>query len=253
MLLFIFLLVNRIRIEKKAKQELEILSINLLQSSNVRNNNNDNDDGGQNGSKIRNLIDPNIPIHEQIDLIRYDHRWEISLENIDFDQTLLLGQGAFGKVYKAIAYGLDQRYTSYAYNTMMMINKNNEMNTENDENDCGTIVAVKMLKNSATMEQLKALSIELKIMNYIGHHINIVNLLGACTSRLIKGELYVLMEYCCHGNLQHFLQTNRDIFIDINYEDDDDDHCDDDEKPKTNLISSLFIDDEEFNNKNDGK
>ncbi|KAH7639531.1 vascular endothelial growth factor receptor kdr-like [Dermatophagoides farinae] len=251
MLLFIFLLVNRIRIEKKAKQELEILSINLLQSSNVRNNNNDNDDGGQNGSKIRNLIDPNIPIHEQIDLIRYDHRWEISLENIDFDQTLLLGQGAFGKVYKAIAYGLDQRYTSYAYNTMMMINKNNEMNTENDENDCGTIVAVKMLKNSATMEQLKALSIELKIMNYIGHHINIVNLLGACTSRLIKGELYVLMEYCCHGNLQHFLQTNRDIFIDINYEDDDDDHCDDDEKPKTNLISSLFIDDEEFNNKND--
>ncbi|OTF83587.1 protein tyrosine kinase-like protein, partial [Euroglyphus maynei] len=199
MLLFIFLLVNRIRIEKKAKHELEILSINLLQS-NVRNNNNDDNGNGSSPSFIQNL-DPNIPIHEQIELIRYDHRWEIQLDNIDFDYQTLLGQGAFGKVYKAVAYGLcHSRHRTLAYNMMI--------NHDDDDGDGGTIVAVKMLKNMATMEQLKALTSELKVLNFIGHHLNIVNLLGACTSRLIKGELYVLMEYCHYGNLQHFLQAN---------------------------------------------
>lgn len=90
-----------------------------------------------------------------------------------------------------------------------------EMNGAVNEDD-GIVVAVKTLKNYATMEQLKALSSELKVMNYIGYHANIVNLLGACTSKLIKGELYVLMEYCCYGNLQQFFQSHRDAFLDEN-------------------------------------
>nr|XP_027194176.1 uncharacterized protein LOC113788910 [Dermatophagoides pteronyssinus] len=244
MLLFIFLLVNRIRIEKKAKQELEILSINLLQSNVINNNNNEN-----NGKSIVKNFDPNIPIHKQIDLIRYDHRWEIQLENIDFDYQTLLGQGAFGKVYKAIAYGLHKNRT-LAYNMMINGIDSNDLENDDNENSCATIVAVKMLKNSATMEQLKALSIELKIMNFIGHHINIVNLFGACTSRLIKGELYVIMEYCHYGNLQHFLQTNRDIFIVINYDNDVENNNNNDDE-YNNRISFMW--NEKFNNNNNNK
>lgn len=63
------------------------------------------------------------------------------------------------------------------------------------------------------MEQLKSLLSELKILNYIGHHVSIVNLLGACTVNLSKGELYVIVEYCHHGSLQTFLQKNRDKFV----------------------------------------
>lgn len=33
----------------------------------------------------------------------------------------------------------------------------------------------------ATVSEHKALMTELKILNYIGHHLNVVNLLGACT------------------------------------------------------------------------
>lgn len=40
-------------------------------------------------------LDPNVPIHEQMDLLRYDFRWEVPLANIEFGA--LLGHGAFGK------------------------------------------------------------------------------------------------------------------------------------------------------------
>lgn len=33
----------------------------------------------------------------------------------------------------------------------------------------------------ATASEHKALMTELKILNHIGHHLNVVNLLGACT------------------------------------------------------------------------
>lgn len=33
----------------------------------------------------------------------------------------------------------------------------------------------------ATASEHKALMMELKILNHIGHHLNVVNLLGACT------------------------------------------------------------------------
>lgn len=35
--------------------------------------------------------------------------------------------------------------------------------------------------DGATPSEHKALMTELKILNHIGHHLNVVNLLGACT------------------------------------------------------------------------
>ena len=76
-----------------------------------------------------------------------------------------------------------------------------------------TTVAVKMLKERADMCQRKALLAELKILIHVGKHINIVNLLGAITKNLIKGELLVIVEYCKFGNIRSFLLSHRTNFV----------------------------------------
>ena len=51
-----------------------------------------------------------------------------------------------------------------------------------------TTVAVKMIKSSNTEKTaLKSLMSELKIMIHLGSHLNVVNLLGACTKNIIHG------------------------------------------------------------------
>lgn len=49
-----------------------------------------------------------------------------------------------------------------------------------------TTVAVKTVKATADENHFKALITELKIMANLGKHMNIVNLLGACTRDLAK-------------------------------------------------------------------
>ncbi|KAF1373009.1 hypothetical protein PFLUV_G00255900 [Perca fluviatilis] len=63
----------------------------------------------------------------------------------------------------------------------------------------------------ATASEHKALMTELKILNHIGHHLNVVNLLGACTKP--GGPLMVIVEYCCYGNLSNFLKGKREVFV----------------------------------------
>ncbi|KAK7889606.1 hypothetical protein WMY93_025166 [Mugilogobius chulae] len=70
-----------------------------------------------------------------------------------------------------------------------------------------TTVAVKMLKEGATASEYRALMSELKILIHIGHHLNVVNLLGACTKP--GGPLMVIVEYCKHGNLSSYLKSKR--------------------------------------------
>jgi FMS-like tyrosine kinase 1 len=49
-----------------------------------------------------------------------------------------------------------------------------------------TTVAVKMVKTNADETHIKALMSELKIMVHLGQHVNVVNLLGACTESLAR-------------------------------------------------------------------
>ncbi|GBN99088.1 Vascular endothelial growth factor receptor 3, partial [Araneus ventricosus] len=133
------------------------------------------------------IFNPNLPLEDQIDLLPYKHNYEFPKERLKLGKTL--GQGAFGRVVKAEAIGLVDGETS-------------------------TTVAVKMLKEASDAEQRKALIAELKILIHIGRHVNIVNLLGAVTKNLSKGELYVIVEYCCFGNLRHFLLKHKSSYID---------------------------------------
>ncbi len=51
-----------------------------------------------------------------------------------------------------------------------------------------TVVAVKMPKPPATKAQLVAMMAEIKIMQHLGKHLNVVNLLGCCTADLAKSR-----------------------------------------------------------------
>uniref|UniRef100_A0A8C5DMS9 receptor protein-tyrosine kinase n=1 Tax=Gouania willdenowi TaxID=441366 RepID=A0A8C5DMS9_GOUWI len=112
----------------------------------------------------------------------YSEKWEFPRDKLKLGK--ILGAGAFGKVVEATAYGLDKE-------------------------DNALRVAVKMLKASAHSDEREALMSELKIMSHLGHHKNIVNLLGACT---YGGPVLVITEYCSLGDLLNFLRHKAETF-----------------------------------------
>ncbi|KAJ8015680.1 hypothetical protein DPEC_G00028620 [Dallia pectoralis] len=133
------------------------------------------------------IIDPDeCPLDEQCERLQYDgSKWEFPRDRLRLGKTL--GHGAFGKVVEASAFGIDKLST------------------------CKT-VAVKMLKGGATTNERKALMSELKILIHIGHHLNVVNLLGACTKP--GGPLMMIVEFCKYGNLSNYLRSKRaDFFV----------------------------------------
>lgn len=72
-----------------------------------------------------------------------------------------------------------------------------------------TTVAVKMVKKNADNTYIKALASELKIMAHLGKHLNVVNLLGACTKNVAKSIninflfLFVLNVFLCRGIISY--------------------------------------------------
>ncbi|XP_056372946.1 platelet-derived growth factor receptor beta [Hyla sarda] len=113
----------------------------------------------------------------------YDSSWEISRDKLVLGRTL--GSGAFGRVVEATAHGLGHAQSS-------------------------TKVAVKMLKSTARSSEKQALMSELKIMSHLGPHLNIVNLLAACTK---GGPIYIVTEYCRYGDLVDYLHKNKHTFL----------------------------------------
>ncbi|XP_061607443.1 platelet-derived growth factor receptor beta-like isoform X2 [Phyllopteryx taeniolatus] len=111
----------------------------------------------------------------------YNGSWEIPRDNIVLGEVL--GSGAFGRVVEAKVSGLLR-----------------------DQNT--TRVAVKMVKSNSGASQ--SLLSELKLLCHLGPHVNIVNLLGACTS---GGPVYVVTEFCCHGDLANYLRRHKHTFV----------------------------------------
>ena len=86
---------------------------------------------------------------------------------MNYNSGVQLGVGCFGRVVQAEAVGVK------------------------DSEETVKTVAVKMVKsqinNAAAMEALVS---ELKILIYLGSHLNVVNLLGACTKHIHKGNIF---------------------------------------------------------------
>ncbi|XP_053598108.1 vascular endothelial growth factor receptor 1 isoform X1 [Microplitis demolitor] len=131
-------------------------------------------------------LNPELTIDEQAELLPYDKKWEFPREKLKFGKQL--GSGAFGVVMKAEAQGIC-------------------------ESESNTTVAVKMVRRSTEPTYIRALASELKIMVHLGKHLNVVNLLGACTKNIAKRELLVIVEYCRFGNLHNYLLRHRAEFI----------------------------------------
>ncbi|XP_068123102.1 receptor-type tyrosine-protein kinase FLT3 isoform X2 [Hyperolius riggenbachi] len=121
-------------------------------------------------------------IYINFNVLEYDLKWEFPRENLEIGD--IIGSGAFGKVVTATAYGISKPGVSLQ-------------------------VAVKMLKENHDSSEKDALMSELKMMTQIGHHDNVVNLLGACTA---SGPVYLIFEYCPHGDLLNYLKGKRDTF-----------------------------------------
>ena len=102
----------------------------------------------------------------------YEKQLEFPMNRLRLGQEL--GSGAFGRVVKAEAIGLKSK-------TKKKNGAINEVKT----------VAVKMVRSQLLIQNqvaaLEALVAELKVMIYLGSHLNVVNLLGACTKRASKG------------------------------------------------------------------
>ncbi|XP_078494319.1 vascular endothelial growth factor receptor 1 [Ciona intestinalis] len=125
-----------------------------------------------------------MPLEEQAQCSEYDSKkWEFPRDRLRFGKTL--GRGAFGKVIQATAFDLEK------------------------SSSCKT-VAVKMLKVGSRSNEYRALMTELRILIHLGPHLNIVNLLGACTTK--EGPLMVIVEYCRHGNLSNYLRGLRHCY-----------------------------------------
>ncbi|XP_072778345.1 angiopoietin-1 receptor isoform X2 [Taeniopygia guttata] len=66
--------------------------------------------------------------------------------------------------------------------------------------------AIKRMKEYASKDDHRDFAGELEVLCKLGHHPNIINLLGACEHR---GYLYLAIEYAPHGNLLDFLRKSR--------------------------------------------
>uniref|UniRef100_A0A8C2Z0L1 receptor protein-tyrosine kinase n=1 Tax=Cyclopterus lumpus TaxID=8103 RepID=A0A8C2Z0L1_CYCLU len=110
----------------------------------------------------------------------YNSSWEVPRDNVILGQVL--GSGAFGRVVMATISGRLPFHST-------------------------TKAAVKMVKSSSGAAQ--SLMSELKVLVLLGPHLNVVNLLGACTR---GGPVYLITEFCCHGDLVNYLQRNKHTF-----------------------------------------
>ncbi|XP_034177742.2 tyrosine-protein kinase receptor torso-like isoform X1 [Osmia lignaria lignaria] len=73
-----------------------------------------------------------------------------------------------------------------------------------DQYDNVTTVAVKMLKDNPSVENLQNFQKEIMIMKAVGQHPNIVSLIGCC---ILDNKPVLVVEYCCKGDLQTYLRT----------------------------------------------
>ncbi|KAL8562537.1 hypothetical protein ACOMHN_045802 [Nucella lapillus] len=124
---------------------------------------------------------PPVPQHVKVP---YDPQWEFPRNRLIFLGQI--GEGAFGIVQQATAYGIGRVPKA-------------------------STVAVKMLRaENATASEQQDFVRELEVMKAMkkrGQHINIINFLGCSTQ---GGPLLVIVEFAKNGNLREFLESCRD-------------------------------------------
>uniref|UniRef100_A0A0K2TD28 receptor protein-tyrosine kinase n=1 Tax=Lepeophtheirus salmonis TaxID=72036 RepID=A0A0K2TD28_LEPSM len=110
-----------------------------------------------------------------------DEAWELPIEQLTLGG--ILGEGNFGKVFKA--------------------------NMNNSKSGTCHEVAVKMLKEGHTDSDVIDLVKEVEIMKKVGSHENVLSLVGVCTKPNGSHPLWAVVEYALHGCLKTHLQKRK--------------------------------------------
>ena len=100
-----------------------------------------------------------------------------------------IGRGNFGKVFKGDLNGLYHPTSK-------------------------TSVAVKSITGLTREPEIDDILVEIKIMGNVNPHLNMVSMIGACTSELKEhGKAWILLEFCAYGDLKNYLIQNKEQIL----------------------------------------
>ena len=141
----------------------------------------------------RGSISSVISIDLRIQIAEFAKSSRREIERSMFELGEEIGKGNFGKVFKGRVFGL------YSSNSK-------------------TCVAIKTISGIVNETELENMLVEIKIMNTIRPNLNLVSLIASCSSDLeTNGKIFLILEYCNHGDLQKYLQLNgKDLTSGIN-------------------------------------
>ena len=128
-------------------------------------------------------LDADIDLKEQLHHLAYNSSREIKRNQFEIGDEI--GKGNFGRVCKGTVNGV---FAS----------------------DSKATVAIKSIHGSARESEMDDFLGEIKIMSHTNPHLNLVSMIGACTSELSKdGSAWLLIEFCHHGDLKSYLINNE--------------------------------------------
>ena len=129
-------------------------------------------------------INPNLSLNEQYEVFSYLPKLEMSRKFFTVSEELL-GKGNFGKVFKGEAIGLFYPNSK-------------------------TTVAIKTVNDTSSKSEVDSLLCEIKILSNLSLHLNLVNMMGACTtSPGMNKEIWLLLDFCEAGDMKLFVNENR--------------------------------------------
>ena len=126
----------------------------------------------------------NAPVNEQATDMAYNGKYEIDRNKFEIGRKL--GGGSFGSVYEGT--------------TEDLIHPGQEIK-----------IAIKSVNNPLDPSQIYAMMCEIKVLDKLEMNLNLVNMIGACTTEFKSGRIWLLLEHCTHGDMKNFLLKNSDV------------------------------------------
>ena len=131
-------------------------------------------------------INPHKSLNEQTNVIPYNSKYEIPYESFITGQ--IIGSGNFGTVFEGEA---------------KILFLSNET----------TKVAIKTVSQHSDLDQFSSLISEIKILSNLNAHLNLVNMLGCCSSKLgEEGKLWLFLEFCNESDIKTYLLEHSKMF-----------------------------------------
>ena len=74
----------------------------------------------------------------------------------------------------------------------------------------GTKVAVKSISTLINEKELRDALVEIKVMGDVNPRLNLVSMIGSCTSEAkSRGKIWLILEFCSYGDLKQYLKNNK--------------------------------------------